>query len=541
MVDNIILTGFMGTGKTAVGRLLAGELGLEFVDTDAIIEGRDGRAIADIFREDGEERFRQWERQVAAELGGQQGLVIATGGRLMLDPGNAVALGRTGPVFCLTAPPDEIARRVAADVSKRPLLDVTHSEARIRAVLEQRAPYYARFRPIDTDGKAAESVTADIQAVLRDGLRERLVVNHPGGSYEIVVGDNLLPEVRRLAGISGPIAIVTDSQVGPLHAARIKKMDSMPASAFHAPANGPVIIIPAGEQHKHLDTVRAIYDELLAAGIDRSGSILALGGGVAGDVAGFAAATFMRGIDLVLCPTSLLAMVDASIGGKTGVDLPQGKNLVGAFKQPRAVLADIGTLATLPAAEFTSGLAEVAKHGLIADPVLWQRLMIEDWRIDPSQIAGDRLLRSVLQSLVIQAIRVKRDVVEEDPYEQGRRAVLNLGHTFAHALEQVSGYAVRHGDAVAIGLVAAARLSARLEECPPSLPGLVEDVLRHLGLPTRIPQTLDPVALYAAMGSDKKKKAGQLRFVLLRDVGDVFVRGGIPATAVLETLAEMRE
>jgi shikimate kinase / 3-dehydroquinate synthase len=318
-------------------------------------------------------------------------------------------------------------------------------------------------------------------------------------------------------------------------------MHSMPAHALHAPGNDPVIIIPAGEQHKHLDTVRAIYDQLLAAGIDRSGTILALGGGVAGDVAGFAAATFMRGIELVLCPTSLLAMVDASIGGKTGVDLPQGKNLVGAFKHPRAVLADIGTLATLPAAEFTAGMAEVAKHGLIADPVLWRRLMIEDWRIDPSQIAGDRLLRSVLQSLVTQAIRVKRDVVEDDPYEQGRRAVLNLGHTFAHAIEQVSGYAVRHGDAVAIGLVAAARLSARLEECALSLPGLVEDVLRHLGLPTRIPQMLDPVTLYAAMSNDKKKQAGQLRFVVIRDVGDVFVRGGIPETAVLETLAEMRE
>jgi shikimate kinase / 3-dehydroquinate synthase len=539
MGDNIILTGFMGTGKTTVGRLLAGRLGLEFVDTDEIIEGRDGRAIADIFREDGEERFRQWEQQVATELGGQQGMVIATGGRLMLDPDNAAALGRTGPLFCLTAAPSEICRRVAADESKRPLLAGSNPEAQIRALLEQRRPFYARFRPIDTDGKTMESVVDQIEAIVRDGNRERLIVNHPGGSYEIVIGEDLLPEAIRLAGVSGPMAVVTDDQVGPLHAARITKRGPDRVMSLQVEDTYPVITILAGEQHKHLDTVRMIYDALLAAGIDRSGIILALGGGVVGDVAGFAAATFMRGVDLVLCPTSLLAMVDASIGGKTGVDLPQGKNLVGAFKQPRAVLADISTLATLPAAEFTSGLAEVAKHGLIADPVLWRRLMIEDWRIDPSQIAGDRLLRSALQSLVTQAIHVKRDVVEEDPYEQGWRAVLNLGHTFAHAVEQVSGYTVRHGDAVAIGLAAAADLSARLGECAPSLPGQVEETLKRLGLPVRIPATLEPPDLYAAMGSDKKKQAGRLRFVLIRDIGEVFIHADVPEKAVMATLVKM--
>ena len=288
------------------------------------------------------------------------------------------------------------------------------------------------------------------------------------------------------------------------------------------------------------DIVRALYEGLLAAGLDRQGTIVALGGGVVGDVAGFVAASYLRGVDLVLCPTSLLAMVDASIGGKTGVDLPQGKNLVGAFKQPRAVVADVATLVTLPAAEFTAGLAEVAKHGLIADPLLWQRLMMEEWHIDPRHLASDRLLRADLQSLLVRAIRVKRDVIEEDPFEVGRRAVLNLGHTFAHAIEQVSGYAVRHGDAVAMGLVAAARLSAALEECSPSLPRLVEAVLARLGLPTHIPPALDPAALYAAMGSDKKKEAGRLRFILLHDIGDVFVRADVPPGAVLEVLEACR-
>ena len=289
-----------------------------------------------------------------------------------------------------------------------------------------------------------------------------------------------------------------------------------------------------------LDTVRDLYDGLLAAGLGRDGTILALGGGVVGDVAGFVAATYLRGIDFVLCPTSLLAMVDSSIGGKTGVDLPQGKNLVGAFKQPRRVLADVGALATLPAAEFTAGLAEIAKHGLIADPILWQRLTMEEWHFAPRRLATDRLLRADLHTLVTRAIRVKRDVVEEDPYEAGRRALLNLGHTFGHAVEQVSGYAVRHGEAVAMGLAAAAHLSAARGACSPSLPGLVEMVLTRLGLPIHIPPSLDSAALYAAMGNDKKKKAGRLRFILMRDIGDVFIDDDVPPAEALAALEAVR-
>jgi len=536
--DNIILTGFMGTGKTTVGRRLAERLGRPFVDTDEWIVARAGRSIADIFREEGEGRFREWETRAAKELARQRGLVIASGGRLMLDPDNAAALGRTGPVLCLTAGPAEIMARVAADETKRPLLAGDDAPARVRALLQQRAAAYVRFRAVPTDGRTAEQVVDDIAAALAGGLRETLPVRHPGGVYDVIIGENLLAGALELVGVDGPAAIITDSVVGPLHAGRIQKPSFFEKLGFSNSL--PILTMPAGEQHKHLDTVRALYDGLLAAGLDRHTTILALGGGVVGDVAGFVAATYLRGVDFVLCPTSLLAMVDASIGGKTGVDLPQGKNLVGAFKQPRAVLADVGALATLPPGEFTAGLAEVAKHGLIADPVLWQRLLMEEWAIDPRQIAEDRLLRTGLQSLVTQAIRVKRDVVEEDPYEAGRRAVLNLGHTFGHAVEQVSGYRVRHGDAVAMGLVAAAHLSAALEECPPSLPKLVEMTLARLGLPTHIPPSLDPATLYAAMGTDKKRRAGRLRFVLIHDVGDVFVSDRAPAEAVMGALEAAR-
>jgi 3-dehydroquinate synthase len=356
---------------------------------------------------------------------------------------------------------------------------------------------------------------------MKDELMRRLPVVYPGGQYDVVVGVGLLPRLRELAGVTGPLAVVTDSNVGPLYAQQIADADC-------------VITVPAGEKHKTLATIQIIYDELLAAGLDRKGTVVALGGGVVGDMAGFAAATYMRGVDFVQCPTSLLAMVDASVGAKTGVDLPQGKNLVGAFKQPRAVLADISTLQTLPPEEFASGIAEVVKHGLIANPDLFERLKVEDLRLAASSIIN-------LQSLVFDAIKVKQDVVQEDPFEQGRRATLNLGHTFGHAIEQVSGYTIRHGEGVAMGLVAAANLSARLEHCDPALQPRIESVLTRLHLPTRIPADLPHEALFRAMGSDKKKAAGQLRFVLLRGMGDVFVTGDVAETAVYQTLVAVTE
>lgn len=349
----------------------------------------------------------------------------------------------------------------------------------------------------------------------------RLPVTHPTGHYDVLVGADLLPNLAELAHIRGPIALMTDSHVGPLHAHRLDQVVC-------------TITMPAGEQHKTLATVQSCYDQLLAAGIDRQATVVALGGGVVGDVAGFVAATYLRGVDFVQCPTSLLAMVDASVGGKTGVDLPQGKNLVGAFKQPTAVLADVSTLQTLPPEEFAAGMAEVVKHGLINNPELFRRLESGDWRFtNQSPI-------STLQSLVATAIEVKRDVVQEDPFEQGRRATLNLGHTFGHAIEQVSGYRIRHGEGVALGLVAAARLSARLEYCNPALPGRIEAVLKAQGLPTRIPAVYDPAHIYAAMFTDKKKAAGRLRFILLRDVGDVFIAGDVAEKDVLETLTAVQ-
>lgn len=345
-----------------------------------------------------------------------------------------------------------------------------------------------------------------------------LPVKHPNGQYDIYVEKEILPNIRELAQIEGKIAVVTDETVAPLHLAKLPNPDI-------------VITIHSGELHKNLETVSTVYTELLNQGADRQTTIVALGGGVVGDLAGYVAASYMRGVPFVQCPTTLLAMVDSSVGGKTGVDLPQGKNLVGAFKQPTAVLADLITLQTLPYSELHAGMAEVVKHGLIANPALFEHISKGEWR-PPHDDASF----SQWRKLVLDAIQVKRDVVQEDPYEQGRRATLNLGHTFGHAIEQVSQYAIRHGEGVAMGLMAAGRLSADLGYCPADLPARIEQTLMQLTLPTRIPKQYSPAQLYEAMGSDKKKVSGKLRFILLRDVGDVFVTDDVPREAVLEAI-----
>ncbi|MFN2170296.1 MAG: 3-dehydroquinate synthase [Candidatus Promineifilaceae bacterium] len=512
---NIVLTGFMGTGKSAVGRSLAKQLGYPFIDTDQLIEEQAGQTIAEIFNHEGEAVFRAWEREIAQELASRRETVIATGGRLMLDPENARLLETNGRVFCLTADPAEIAKRLRSEGSKRPLLAVPNPEERISDLLAERAEGYARFPEVITDGKSIEEIVMEIQHLMDKKIID---VKHPNGRYNVLIDSSILASVHEFGKIKGPLAVITDSNVGPLYA------EEIPADLL--------VTIPAGEPHKTLETVNQIYSQLLTAGLDRQGTIVALGGGVVGDVAGFVAATYMRGVDFVQVPTSLLAMVDASVGGKTGVDLPEGKNLVGAFKQPQAVLIDLATLSTLPESEFASGMAEVIKSGLIADPQLFELVEKKVNQLNN----GARADLAWLAEIVYGSVEVKRVIVEEDPYEKGRRAVLNLGHTFGHAVEQVSEYSIRHGEGVAMGLVAAAHLSAALGFCPVELETRISEVLTSAALPVRIPAEFKTEDIYLAMASDKKKAAGQLRFILLREVGDVFVSDQVSESQVMETL-----
>jgi len=346
---------------------------------------------------------------------------------------------------------------------------------------------------------------------------DTILVKHPAGEYPIHWGEEILPDAGRLlrdAGFGGTCAVVTNPVVGEYHAETVLK--SLTDHGF-----SPTLCeIPDGEAHKTLQTVAGLYDQFFAAGLDRKSPVLALGGGVVGDQAGFAAATYLRGVPFVQIPTSLLAMVDASVGGKTGVDLPQGKNLVGAFKQPSLVVVDAAVLSTLPGAEFRSGLAEVLKHGIIADPALFAALQQGALPL-PEMIAA--------------AIRVKVDVVQADPFERGRRAVLNLGHTFGHAFEKLSNFQLRHGEGVAIGMACAARLAANLGHCAPATAEEIIAAIELLDLPTARPDN-EPSAVWAAMGADKKKEAGKLRFVLPQAIGRVDVFADVPQAAVIDVL-----
>lgn len=512
MTQNIILTGFMGTGKSTLGRLLAERLNRPFIDMDTVLVARLGKPIAAVFAQDGEAYFRAAESALCQELAQKSGQVISTGGGALVHPANRQVLGATGILICLNASVDEILNRVAQN-QDRPLLPGDRAERRQRSeeLLNARRPAYGAIpHQLDTTGQTPAQLVSAVEAILAaeaeaPGLT-RIPVHIPPNPYDICVGEGLLAQAgqllrnRRLR--PGPVVVVSNSMVAEHHAEPL--LQSLRTAGYEP----TLCLVPEGEQHKTLATISTIYDQLLAAGLDRNGAVIALGGGVIGDMTGFAAATYLRGVPFVQIPTSLLAMVDASVGGKTGVDLPQGKNLIGAFKQPAVVIIDTAVLASLPPAEVSAGMAEVIKHGIIGAPQLFAQL--------ESYGPGN------WKHLVVDAVRVKVAVVEEDPLEQGRRAVLNLGHTFGHALEQVSHYRIRHGEGVAIGTVAATYMAAQLERCDPALVERVSATLQKAGLPVHFSgYPLD--AVISAMGHDKKRAGKTLRFIIPQAIGDVVI------------------
>jgi 3-dehydroquinate synthase len=357
-----------------------------------------------------------------------------------------------------------------------------------------------------------------IELLKSEAAVEKIAVRMPTTSYEIHLGEGLLGRVGELVGqrgLQGRVALVTNPTVGDLYARTVT--ESLQKAGFE-----PFICqVPDGEAYKTLDTVVSLYDQFVVGGLDRSGAVLALGGGVIGDMAGFAAATYMRGVPLVQLPTTLLAMVDASIGGKVAVDHPRGKNLIGAFKQPELVVIDPLALATLDEAEMRSGWAEVIKAGMIGSPSLFERL--EERGGKPSL------------PVIAEAVRVKVAIVEEDPYERGRRAVLNLGHTFGHALEVLSGFTLRHGEAVSIGMVAAARTAIALGLCDETVERRLTALLQRFGLPARY-EGYEPGEVWEAMATDKKRRGKKPRFVLPQALGQVVITDQVPKATVLEVL-----
>lgn len=504
-VNNFIfLYGPSGSGKSTLGHSLADALSLPFSDLDAEIEAQAGMSIASIITAEGETSFRAQEREALEKILTRDAHVVALGGGALLETESCRRVEAIGRVLCLTAPVDVLLARLNEHPTPRPLLEGNASE-RLRELLARRAAHYASFpTQMDTSDISLEQAVREAQVVLG-----RFHVRGMGEGYDVCVqvgGLDQLGEAMSRRRLKGPVALVSDENVGPLYAARA--MDSLNRSGYETHE----VIIPAGEVHKTPETISRLWYAMVEAGVERGSTVAALGGGVVGDLTGFAAATFMRGVSWVVVPTSLLAMVDASLGGKTGADLSQGKNLVGAFHPPRLVMADPEALDTLPKEELRNGLVEVVKNAVIGDPALFS-LCAQGWQA----------VESDWEKLIRRGMAVKIGVIENDPFEAGARATLNLGHTIGHALELVTCYRLRHGEAVAIGLVVEARIAERLGIAEPGMANALVEVLEGLGLSTEIPKGVDPDGLLQAMAVDKKRAAGALRFTLPVRVGEVQV------------------
>ncbi len=551
--QRLFLTGFSGTGKSSVAALVAQKLGWRALDTDALIEEQAGASVAEIFARDGETRFRELEREALRRAAGQENAVIATGGGAVLAEDNRRAMAG-GLVVCLEARPETIVDRLSnegAAVSERPLLAGDDPLARIVEMLARRQRYYALADHVtETDGRTPEQVGDAVVEFVKaadpwfDCHADRLLlpeeraeppnaepvwVEAPSRRYPVYAGWGALDRLGELlgeAGLSGAAYVVSDSDVLPRHGDRA--LVSLRQAGFRAAA----FAIPAGEASKRLDTVATVYDWLVEQRAERGHAIVALGGGVVGDLAGFVAATYLRGVPFVQAPTSLLAMVDAAIGGKVAVDHREGKNLIGAFYQPRLVVEDVSTLKTQPRRAFVQGWAEAIKHALILDPQL----------LDDLEAHADDLLHlepAVTVDIVRRNVAIKAAVVAEDERDSDRRAILNYGHTVAHAIEAAAAFSdVYHGEADAAGMMAAAEIGRRLGVTPPRVIERQRAVLERFGLSLRGPK-LDPEPVLSAMTLDKKVSAGAVRWVLLEDIGRAVLRSDVPEALVREVVGEV--
>jgi 3-dehydroquinate synthase len=350
-------------------------------------------------------------------------------------------------------------------------------------------------------------------------------------SYDIYMGRDIIDRigvVLNKGNWAKRYVLITDSQVGALHGKRVgdtlQKLD----------LKVDFIEFPFGESSKNIETCLQVVDRLIALGVDRHSALIALGGGVVGDMTGFLASIYMRGIPFFQIPTTLMAQVDSSIGGKTGIDLPAGKNLLGTFYQPKAVFIDLNFLQTLSDREFNNGLSEILKYGIIEDQELLESLNqgIPALR-DPDS--------SLLEGIIAKSCRIKKRIVELDEKEGGLRRLLNFGHTMGHAVEAESGYRLSHGEAVAIGMVCVVVLSEKLGYCPSSDRERIESLVRSLGLPCRIPKDLETEDILSRMGKDKKKEGDVLPFVLLKKIGMPFINGGVPEKVIRETIEALKE
>ncbi|SFH88629.1 3-dehydroquinate synthase /shikimate kinase [Collimonas sp. OK307] len=569
---NIFLVGLMGAGKTTVGRALAKKLNKLFIDSDHEIEARTGVSIPLIFEIEGEESFRQRETEVIRDLSGRRGIVLATGGGAVMRPENREYLKSRGTVIYLRASIHNILQRTSRD-KNRPLLQTADPRRRLEELSRQREPYYRDVADIVIDtGRPnvqflVHSILSQLELLpnqLPDELEQEqesqagatsqastsvpissnfpmnqsstfpvpaptitLQVELGERSYPIEIGPSLLTDRERIARlITGKqVAVVTNTTVAPLY------LQGFSQALKDAGKSVLEIVLPDGEEEKNWASLMQIFDCLLSAKCDRKTTLIALGGGVIGDLTGFAASAYMRGVPFVQIPTTLLAQVDSSVGGKTGINHPLGKNMIGAFYQPQAVIADTMTLHTLPERELSAGLAEVIKYGAVIDAAFFK--WIED-NID-ALMARDNV---ALAYAIRRSCELKADVVRQDEREGGLRAILNFGHTFGHAIESGLGYGKwLHGEAVGCGMVMAADLSHRLGHIGAIDKERVCALVRAAGLPTEAPN-LGAQRWLELMQIDKKNEDGQIKFILMKPLGGHLITTA-PQDALLATIQQL--
>jgi len=561
---NIILTGFSGTGKSLVAKGIARRLNWNFIDTDEEIVKQVGKPITEIFQQDGESRFRELEREAIRKACQQRQTVIVVGGGAVVAPRNYELLAQNGFIVCLEARAETIYQRLFheaaydSETEIRPLLSGDNPLENIRRLKASRQPYYANADwTVHTDRLSISQVAEEVLrgwgllrrfpfASLRASAHPRNDGEKAGNdidkditcevktatqSYPVFVGYGLLDKLGEKikgAGLSGAVNIISDETVFSIYGAKVQK--TLKDAGFVVNS----FMVPPGEATKNIDYINRIYDFLVEHRAERDDIIIALGGGMVGDLAGFVAATFLRGMPWIQVPTSLVAMVDASIGGKVGVNHPQGKNLIGAFYQPSFVLADVQTLTTLPQRELTSGWAEIIKYGLILDRGFFEFLEGNAGKLT-------RLEPDVVTQAIARSAAIKARVVSEDEKERGKRIILNYGHTIAHGLEAATQYKrFLHGEAVAIGMMGAAKLSQRLGLLSSDMVKRQQSLLQRFDLPVSFSK-IDLGEVTKAMELDKKTRGKAIRWVLLEDIGKAVIRSGVSQQDVLTVLRELTE
>jgi len=527
----------MGAGKTTIGRLLAKNLGKTFYDTDHEIEKRTGVKIPIIFELEGEAGFRKRETAVIEELTQLDNIVMATGGGAVITEENRNLLQASGTNIYLHANVNELWHRMRND-KHRPLLQNVDIRAKLEQLYAERNPLYTQLATLifDTGNQPVTNILSQIENSLTQlqnksfktkSMMQTLNVALGDRTYPIHIGsglltqaDLILPHLKRKN-----VAIVTNTTVAPLY------LEKLAQPLRDAGVSVITIILPDGEAYKNSETLNLIYDALLKNRCERSTTLIALGGGVIGDLTGYAAATYLRGVPFIQIPTTLLSQVDSSVGGKTGINHPLGKNMIGAFYQPKLVLADIDTLQTLPKRELSAGVAEVIKYGLIRDAQFF------DW-LEVNIIKLMTLDEAVTSYAIYRSCQNKAEVVAADEHETGERALLNLGHTFGHAIENAMGYGVwLHGEAVAAGTMLAAHLSQRMGWLTSVEVKRIFALLTVANLPLQAPK-LGVEKYLDLMQSDKKVENGKIRLVLQQGIGKAVITSDYDAEKLKETLLE---